>query len=115
MQSIETPFFQNIDRIIQNATAEQKEERLQSIGELRKALLNAIDTLKTETAVDTDAAPQRFSFLVKPHFIWAGIMFAIVSVGLMVLWHLIGEPGKPTRSISSPASISNNACSTGQA
>ena len=102
LQSKGTPFFQQLDRIIQHATAEQKEERLQSIGELRKKLLDAIDVLKTETADDAAETHTRFSFLTQPVFIWAGILIAIVSVGLMGLWHLIGEPGKTTRPLTAP-------------
>jgi serine/threonine protein kinase len=102
LQNKDTPFFEKLDWIIQNATAERKEERLQSVGELRKALLHAIDILKTEIAVGVDTTPKRFSYLAKPHFIWAGIVIAIVSVGLMVLWHLIGEPGKTTRPLTAP-------------
>jgi formylglycine-generating enzyme required for sulfatase activity len=64
--------------------------------------LHAIDILKTEIAVGVDTTPKRFSYLAKPHFIWAGIVIAFVSVGLMVLWHLIGEPGKTTRPLTAP-------------
>jgi len=102
LQSKGTPFFQQLDRIIQHATAEQKAERLQSIGELRKALLDAIETFKTEPAVETVEPAGRFSFLAKPLFLWAGIVVAIVSVGLMGIWHLIGEPGKTTRPLTAP-------------
>jgi serine/threonine-protein kinase len=102
LQNKDTPFFEQLDWIIQNATAERKEERLQSVEELRKALLHAIDILKTEIAVGADTTPKRFSYLAKPHFIWAGIVIAIVTVGLMVLWHLIGEPGKTTRPLTAP-------------
>ena len=102
LQNKDTPFFEQLDRIIQKATAEQKEERLQSVEELRKALLQAMDTLKAETAVGDDAAPQSFILQAKPQFIWAGIVIAIVSVGLMVLWHLTGEPGKTTRTLTAP-------------
>ena len=102
LQNKDTPFFEQLDWIIQNATAERKEERLQSVGELRKAILHAIDILKIEIAVGADTTPKRFSYLAKPHFIWAGIVLAIVSVGLMVLWHLIGEPGKMTRPLTAP-------------
>ena len=102
LQNKETLFFQQLDQIIQNATAEQKEERLQSIGELRKALLDAIETFKTEPAVETVEPAGRFSFLAKPLFLWAGIVVAIVSVGLMGIWHLISDPGKTTRPSAAP-------------
>jgi len=96
LQDKETPFFQQLDRIIQHATAEKKEKRLQSVEELRKTLLDALETFKTEPAVETAEPAGRFSFLAQPVLIWAGIVIAIVSVGLMGLWHLIGEPGKTT-------------------
>ncbi|MEE8430973.1 MAG: protein kinase [Candidatus Desulfatibia sp.] len=102
LQNKDTPFFQQLDRIIQNATAEKKEKRLQSVGELRKKLVDAIDLLKTETADDTAETHTRFSFLTQPVFIWAGILIAIVSVGLMGLWHLMGEPAKTTERLRSP-------------
>lgn len=102
LQNKDTPFFQQLDRIIQNATAEKKEKRLQSVGELRKTLLDAMDILKTETAVDSAETHTRFSFLTQFVFIWAGIVIAIVSVGLMGLWHLMGDPGKTTERLRSP-------------
>ncbi len=102
LQHKETPFFQQLDQIIQNITAEKKEKRLQSVGELRKKLLDAIDALKTETAVDSAETPTRFSFLTQPVFIWTGIVTALVSVGLMGLWHLMGIPGKTTERLRGP-------------
>ncbi len=102
LQNQETPFFQQLDRIIQNATADKKEKRLQSVGELRKTLLDAIDVLKTKTTDDTAATHTRFLFLTQPALIWAGILIAIVSVGLMGLWHLMGDPGKTTERLRSP-------------
>lgn len=102
LQHKNTPFFQQLDRIIQNATADKKEKRLQSVGELRKTLLDAIDVLKTKTTNDTAATHTRFSFLTQPALIWTGIVIAIVSVGLMGLWHLMGDPGKTTERLRSP-------------
>jgi len=102
LQHKNTPFFQQLDRIIQNATADKKEKRLQSVGELRKTLLDAIDVFKTKTTDDTAATHTRFSFLTQPALIWAGIVIAIVSVGLMGLWHLMGDPGKTTERLRSP-------------
>ncbi len=41
-----TPFFQALDRIIQDATAEDKDKRLESVERFRIALQQAIDSLK---------------------------------------------------------------------
>lgn len=38
----------------------------------------------------------RHSYLYKPRMIWAGIMVAVMAVSAMTIWHLIGEPGKPS-------------------
>ena len=48
LKNPDTPFFQNMDRIIQDATAENKEDRLASIDQLRRAIQEAIRELKLE-------------------------------------------------------------------
>ena len=94
LENPDTPFLQKLNRIIQDATAEKKEERTKSISDLRNALLEAMDILESEDTLDAVARPKRFPFLHQPHFIWAGIAVAIFSMVLMGLWHLLGEPGK---------------------
>ena len=89
----DTPFFKKLDQIIQNATAEKKEERLTSVGDLRIAILEALNILKTESIPDTLTTPKPFPLLYQPRFIWTGIVIAVVSVAAMGLWHLLGEPG----------------------
>ena len=96
LSDTDTPFLQKLDRIIQDATAEKKEERTKSIGDLRNALLEAMDILKSEDTLDAVARPKRFPVLHQPRFIWAGIAVAILSMGLMSLWHLLGESEKTT-------------------
>ena len=92
----DTPFLQKLNQIIQDATSEEKGERLKSVGELRNALLEALDILKRPTTLDIPETPRYLAFLHRPGFIWAGIVIAIVSMTLMGLWHLMGEPGKTT-------------------
>jgi serine/threonine-protein kinase len=91
-----------LDLIIQDATTEKKEERLKSVGELRNVLLEAMDIFKRETEGGAVKAPERFAFLYQPGFIWAGIVIAVVSMALMGLWHLIGEPGKTSDPLKKP-------------
>jgi len=98
----DTPFLQKLDQIIQNTTSEEKEERLKSVSELRNALLEALNRLKRPAVPEDFVTPKRFSFMHQPGFIWAGIVIAILSVALMGLWHLIGEPGKTTVPLKSP-------------
>jgi serine/threonine-protein kinase len=97
----DTPFFQKLDRIIQDATVEKKEERITSVGDLRNEILEAMDILKSVTVPDAKEIPKHLAFLHQPRFIWAGIFIAVLSMALMSLWHLMGEPGKKTATLKS--------------
>lgn len=101
----DTPFLQKLDRIIQESTAENKKERLKSVDDLRIGILDALNILKSETQTDTPRSGEKSAFLYQPRFIWAGIMIAIMSVGLMTLWHLLGEPGKKKVILKKPETI----------
>ena len=58
LENPETPFFRNLDQIIQNSTAEIKTDRLESVDQLHNFLLDAIDILKSETATAGIAKPK---------------------------------------------------------
>jgi serine/threonine protein kinase len=88
----ETAFFQNLDQIIQNCTAEKREDRLESVSQLRKALSDVVNELKKNPVAGSYAKPQRSSFLHNPKWIWAGVALAVVSVGVMALWHIFHQP-----------------------
>jgi serine/threonine-protein kinase len=92
----DTPFFQKLSRIINDATAEDKKERLGSVEEFRNALVEAIGTVKGKTASHVSIHTGPFSALAHPKWIWTGIVVASISVVLMTLWHLLGEPGRST-------------------
>ena len=94
LEKADTAFLQKLDRIIQEATAEEKEDRIGSVAEIRKAILEAIDSLKAETAPDISETPARPSYLHQAKWIWTGIAVALISMLAMALWHLMSEPGK---------------------
>ena len=94
LEKADTPFLQKLDRTIQEATAEEREDRIESVAELRKAILDAIDSLQSETAPDISERPGRPSFLHQAKWIWTGIAVALISMLAMALWHLTGDPGK---------------------
>jgi serine/threonine-protein kinase len=94
LEKADTPFLQKLDTIIQEATAEEREDRIESVAEIRKAILDAIDSLKGETASDVSERPARLSFLHQAKWIWTGIAVALISMLAMALWHLMSEPGK---------------------
>ena len=90
----DTPFLQKLDRIIREATVEEREDRIESVAEIRKAIFEAIDSLKGETAPEISETPARPLFFYQAKWIWAGIAVALISMLAMALWHLMSEPGK---------------------
>jgi serine/threonine-protein kinase len=94
LSNLDTPFLQELDRIIRSATVEDREERLGSVEKLRNGLLEAIDGSKIETTVSVSAVPRRSSVLAHPRRIWAGIAVAIVFIAAVALWHVRAESGK---------------------
>jgi len=94
LEKADTPFLQKLDRIIQETTAEEREDRIESVAELRKAILDAIDSLKGATAPDVSETLARPSFLHQAKWIWTGIAVALISMLAMALWHLLSEPAK---------------------
>lgn len=112
LQNPDTPFFQKMDRIIQDATAEKKEDRIESIDQLRRAILDAIRELKYEKEAALSAKPGRLSTLNKPRWIWSGILLAIIAVAAMTIWHLVGNPGQSPKVLESPPEISQDSIQT---
>lgn len=106
LASPETPFFRKLDRIIQEATTEDRKERLGSVAQLRKALQEAIATeerkIRKRNGSDVSTSVRSFSVLAHPKWIWTGIAVAVISVGLMTIWHLLGEPGKSSPHLKGP-------------
>jgi len=101
----DTPFLQKLDQTIQEATAENKEERLKSVGELRNAVLEALNVLKTESIAVEPTTPKPSPLFYRPWFIWTGIVIAVLSMAAMGLWHLLGEPGKEKVLLKKPETI----------
>ena len=114
LQDPDSPFFQKMDRIIQDATAEKKEDRLESVDQLRGALLDAIHELKYEKEADSSAKPGRIPALYKPRWIVSGVMIAIIAVAAMTIWHLIGNPGKSPVVLETAPAISEDSTQKGR-
>ena len=100
-----TPFFKSLDNIIQHCTAENKEERLKTVGQLRSLLLDAIARLAEEQVTTVSKKPDRTPILRHPAWIWTGVVVALASVAAMTLWHLFGEPGKKDEIPSRPGIV----------
>jgi serine/threonine protein kinase len=94
LANADTPFLEKLNRIIQDATAEKKKDRLKSVGDLRIGILEALNILNTQNVPDRSIPFKPLSLLHQPRFIWTGIIIAVFSVAAMGLWHLLGNPGE---------------------
>ncbi|CAB1080908.1 Serine/threonine protein kinase [Olavius algarvensis Delta 1 endosymbiont] len=97
------PFFEKLDRVIRDATAEDRESRLASVDQLRKGILGAIEAYQKAPASETSAESKPAAFLHNPKWIWSGVVFAVIAVTAMTIWHLAGEPGNTYREPMKPA------------
>ena len=88
----ETSFFQKLDSIIQSATVEKKEDRLDSIAKFSELLREAIDLSRNDGTKIASIKSQRPTPWQKPQWIWAGIFVAVISVASMSIWHLMDKP-----------------------
>ena len=90
----DTPFFQKLDEIIRKATAENKDERFNSVDQLHKALANTFGGPLGATRRDVSQEQKSISFLHQLKWIWLGIALAVGSVVAMTLWHMLVSPEK---------------------
>jgi serine/threonine-protein kinase len=64
---------------------------------------------------DASVTARPLSLLHRPLFIWTGIVIAILSMALMALWHLMGEPWKTSMALKNkqimPAELSQTGSS----
>lgn len=86
-------FFQEMNRIIQKATAESRDERTESVQDLIVQLERLIHAPEIRKNAAKLPHPYIASLLLRPKWIWAGIFIAVLSVSLMSIWHFMGEPG----------------------
>jgi eukaryotic-like serine/threonine-protein kinase len=102
LEKPETPFFQKLDNIIRMATAEEKEKRLDSIEKLRSEILHSLSLIEGSDKSTSEAFTRKTGFH-SPAWIWTGIVIAVLSMVLMTLWHLLGEPGRVITLEETPA------------
>ncbi len=102
----ESPFFKEIDRIIQMATAESRDERTESVRDLLGQLERVIHGLPSQKPAAKFPWQQSALLFSKPRWIWTGIIVAVLFVMSMVFWHFMGEHGfgPPKGSLSTASS-----------
>ncbi len=94
-----TPFLEKLDKIIQWSTAEEREQRLDSVEKMGQLLKEAIQELEAESnKPDITAFPAAGPWWAHPQWIWIGIALVLVTVLGMTFWHLFGNPGQTDRS-----------------
>ncbi len=106
-----TPFLKSLDRVIQHATHEDKQSRFQSITELQSAVAAALEIYETEDVAPTALTRGKQPVFQHSKWVWAGIILAVVAVGGMAIWHLIGKPetSAPVASIQKTRTASQTA------
>jgi serine/threonine-protein kinase len=102
------PFFKQLDRIIQHATAEDKEERLGSALEFRNDLLAVIEPSKAIAAPDDSRFLGHFSAFGRGKWLWSGVAIATIlaaSILALGLGHLTSEE-RPSPVLLNEAQVS---------
>ncbi len=90
LKNPETPFFQTLNRIIRETTAEERNNRMESVRGLRSALLEAID--RKSAGMKVSPFRREGPFTNNNRWLWTGVVVAVFSVIAMTVWHLTGEP-----------------------
>jgi len=79
LTNADTPFFQKLDRIIQEATAENKEERLESVELFRNALKEIVVLSTPERPATAALSPGRLPASVLRHWLLAFVAVAVTA------------------------------------
>jgi len=88
-------FFEKLDRIIQTATAEKRNERIDSVEKLRTALLEVLSD--KEAAEPDEAEPKTASVIPsvgRLKWIWMGVVAVAMLMLAMIWYHFAGRSGK---------------------
>ena len=88
----ESPFLQQLNQIIQGATAENRDERIKSVQDLREQLEQAVKAFENQKLSAVPDRRKPIPLLSRPKWLWAGIIVATLSVLSVTTWHFMGEP-----------------------
>ena len=112
MPETDSPFFEEINRIIAEATAEKIADRIDSTALLRRQIEQALRNYAIQEPGSQDTGGQPVRFWHRPRWIWTGVAAALFSMGAMTVWHLMGEPG--TDKLDRPQSVVSTGKSSSQ-
>jgi serine/threonine-protein kinase len=108
LANLDTLFFQNLDEVIRKATAENKNERFDSVDKLHHAVSDAIAASTKEAKIEIPQEPKPLPFFQQPRWIWLGVALAVGSVVAMTLWHVFGQSPKLDVGVQSPPAPTKN-------
>jgi serine/threonine-protein kinase len=101
LEDPQSPLEQAVDAIIREATHEDKDQRYQTVAELRQAIRQMLQETRT--------APQESAPQVHPagppqwaRITWAGVILAILAVLGMTVYHLAGPSPEETAEVAPP-------------
>jgi serine/threonine protein kinase len=93
LSKADSPFFEKLDRIIQGATAEDRNERVDSVEKLRIALLEVLSIKEADEAEPKTAAV--LPPVVRLKWIWMGLVAVAMVMLAMIGYHFATRSEKP--------------------
>lgn len=97
------PFFQDLDRVIQAATAEGKDERISSVRELKAVIEDALQCTSPADGVTGEASTSP-----TPARMWIPLSAIVLVLGGVAVFMLVGreKPVEVPRSVTAPVESS---------
>ena len=89
----ETPFFHELDQIIQTATAESKDERTNSVQDLIDQLERLIHASEMRNKAEISSRPHGASRFHGSKWVWGVLFVVAMSVSLITVWHFTSDHG----------------------
>lgn len=98
-----TELLQAVDTIMRKATDENPDHRYQTIADMRRALLQALASLREKTATSPPLGLTQHQV----RWLWAGIVAVLIAVGGMAIYHLV-ERESPQRMDTAAAVVTDD-------
>jgi serine/threonine-protein kinase len=96
LSEAESQFLKRLDRIISEATEENRSKRTDTVKDLRDQLIGLLKDEIVPQRSQTAGKRKTIRLFSNPKWKWIGIVAATLSVLLMSLWHLFDESNKHT-------------------
>jgi serine/threonine protein kinase len=99
-------FFEKLDRIIRGATAEDRNERIDSVEKLRTVLLEVLSVKKAGEADEAEAKTAASPPVVPLKWVWMGVVAVAMVMLAMIGYHFATRSEKPPLGSESGQQIS---------